>query len=117
MQIWIKPERTGAKPDYADRSFADAKAGGLTLIASKDARQGSMQINQEADVFIAKFDGAAEVGHELRPGRHVWVQMAEGELMLNGQKLSAGDGAAISDEKRIELAAKGPAQALVFDLN
>jgi redox-sensitive bicupin YhaK (pirin superfamily) len=117
MQIWIKPDRTGAKPDYADRSFATAKAGALTLIASKDARQGSMRINQEADVFIAKFEGEAEVGHELRPGRHAWVQVAEGELTLNGQKLNAGDGAAITDEKRLDIITKGPAQALVFDLN
>jgi len=45
------------------------------------------------------------------------VQVAEGELTLNGEKLKAGDGAAITEEKRLEITTKGPAQALVFDLN
>jgi hypothetical protein len=36
---------------------------------------------------------------------------------LNGHRLGAGDGAAISDETALEMAATQPAQALVFDLN
>ena len=52
----------------------------------------------------------------LAPGRHAWVQIAQGEVTLNGRRLAAGDGAALSDEESIVLAAEKPAQALVFDL-
>ena len=57
------------------------------------------------------------LAHELRPDRHAWVHVAEGSVELNGQKLSAGDGAAISQESRLQFVGNGKAQVLVFDLN
>ena len=53
----------------------------------------------------------------LRPDRHAWVHVAEGNVTLNGKKLSAGDGAAISQESKLELVGSGKAQVLLFDLN
>src|SRR5213594_4391379 len=59
---------------------------------------------------------AAIVRHALKPNRHAWVQVAEGEVTLNGRTLRAGDGAALSEESTLTLTAKAPAQALMFDL-
>lgn len=117
LQIWIVPDQKGAKPNYADRSFADTPPGKLRLIASKSGRDGSIAINQDADLFVAKLGSGDRLEHVLRPGRHAWVQVATGELTLNGQKLSAGDGAAVSDESALQLSGNESAQALVFDLN
>ncbi len=117
LQIWIRPDRKGAKPAYADKSFAAAESGRLTLIASGDGRDGAIRINQDADVFAAKLKAGDEVVHTLKPGRHAWVQVAEGELTLNGQRLNAGDGVAVSDETTLRFAGVTPVQALVFDLN
>jgi hypothetical protein len=117
LQIWILPDRKGAKPTYADRSFASAASGCMTLLASKEGRAGSIPINQEADVFLAKLAGGDSVPHELAANRHAWVQVAEGEITLNGQLLHPGDGVAVSDETVLKLVAVKPAQALVFDLN
>lgn len=117
LQIWIQPDEKGVRPDYAERSFARAPSGQLHLIASKTGRAGSVGIHQDTDVFVAKFSGGDSTQHTLRPGRHAWVQVAEGEITLNGQQLRAGDGAAVSEEKVLELFASKPAQALVFDLN
>jgi redox-sensitive bicupin YhaK (pirin superfamily) len=52
----------------------------------------------------------------LRPGRHAWVQVARGAVLLNGSELEAGDGAALSDEARLSLGARTPSELLVFDL-
>ncbi|MGN6556098.1 MAG: pirin family protein [Verrucomicrobiota bacterium] len=117
LQIWIRPDRKGVTPSYAEKSFAAAPNGQMHLIASGSGRDGSVPINQDADVFVAKLDKGSRIGHALKPGRHAWVQVAEGELTLNGQTLRAGDGAALSEEKSLELSANGLAQALVFDLN
>ncbi len=117
LQIWIRPDRMGVKPGYADRSFAQAPAGSLTLLASKDGRSDSIRINQDADVFVAKLAGGDGVKHALKPGRHAWVHVAEGEFKLNGQRMSAGDGAAVSEEAALEFTATKPGQALLFDLN
>jgi redox-sensitive bicupin YhaK (pirin superfamily) len=56
------------------------------------------------------------VTHRLRPGRGAWVQVARGEVELNGRRLRAGDGAAVEGEPELRLTAEAPAEALVFDL-
>lgn len=116
LQIWIQPDETGVKPGYAEKSFAKEPAG-FYLVTSKTGRDGSMKIHQDADLWLAKFDGKNRVSHKLAPGRHVWVHVAEGDVTINGKKLSGGDAAAVTDEKAIELSAEKPAQVLLFDLN
>jgi redox-sensitive bicupin YhaK (pirin superfamily) len=117
LQIWIVPDKKGAKPNYAEKSFANAKTGRLNLVTSKTGRDGSIAINQDADLHFAKLQPGDAVTHELRPGRHAWVHVAEGEVELNGQKLSSGDAAAVSDETLLKLKAGTNSQVLLFDLN
>lgn len=117
LQIWILPDKKGLKPQYAERTGGQLPGGRLNLVASKSGRDGSIAINQDSDLFLAKLGSGESVTHELRPARHAWVHVAEGEVTLNGQKLQAGDGVAISEESDLKLAAKTPSQVLLFDLN
>ncbi len=118
LQIWIQPDVKGVQPSYGERSFGPATAKqNLTLVASHEGRDGSMSIHQDADVWLARLTGSETVTHSLKPGRHAWVQIAEGEVTLNGQVLSGGDGAALSDEGTVQLVAAKPSQVLLFDLN
>jgi len=117
LQIWIMPDRKGAKPNYAEKNFTNAKTGRLNLVTSKTGRDGSIAINQDAELHLAKLSPGESVAHELRPGRHAWVHVAEGELTVNGQRLTGGDAVAIADEKQIALAASKNSQVLLFDLN
>src|SRR5512146_774098 len=48
LQIWITPDKKGAKPNYAEKSLANAPTGRLNLVASKSGRDGSISINQDA---------------------------------------------------------------------
>jgi quercetin 2,3-dioxygenase len=117
LQIWIRPDRQGVTPRYAERSLKDAEPGRLHLVASKSGRDGSIEIHQDADLFLARLTAGASVTRELRPGRHAWVHVAEGGARVNGHALNEGDAVAMSDEERIELSGTGPAQVLLFDLN
>ena len=117
LQIWILPERKGLTPGYAEKSFGSAPAGRLTLIASREGRDSSVAINQDADVLLAKLARGDGITHSLRPQRHAWVQVAEGEVSLNGQVLKLGDAASVSGETELRFASDGSGQALVFDLN
>src|SRR5437879_5830653 len=56
------------------------------------------------------------VSFEPPSGRHAWVHVARGAIELNGRKLSAGDGAAVSDERVVTLQGIEPAEVLLFDL-
>src|SRR5688572_26384743 len=95
LQIWIQPDAKGAKPRYAEKPMADAAAGKLHLVASKTGRSDSIVINQDADLWLAKFDSGNRITHQLAPGRHAWVHVAEGEVSLNGTQLNGGDAVAI----------------------
>jgi quercetin 2,3-dioxygenase len=117
LQIWIVPDRKGAKPGYAEKSFAKEAHGRLHLVVSKTGRDGSIEINQDADLYLAMLDPGHEVAHPLQAGRHGWVHVAEGEATVNGEKLKAGDALGLSDEPGVRIKAEKAAQVLLFDLN
>jgi len=117
LQIWIQPDLKGVKPRYAERNFTKAETGKLHLVASKTGRAGSMAIHQDADLLLGKFDAGQSVKRSLASGRHAWVHVAEGEVSINGKKLSGGDAVAFSDESLVEISATKPSQVLLFDLN
>lgn len=117
LQIWIQPDHKGVAPRYAEKSFKNAEPGKLHLVTSKEGRDGSIAIHQDADLWLAKLEPGNRVNYQLAPGRNAWVHVAEGELSLNGTRLEAGDAAAITDEKALEIVASKPTQVLLFDLN
>jgi quercetin 2,3-dioxygenase len=117
LQIWLLPSRKGLPPSYAQESFSDTPPGGLTLACSADGRAGSIKINQDADLFIGRLDPGETLSHPLREQRHAWVQLIEGDLDLNGNTLSPGDGACLDGETGLRLVSKGGAHFLLFDLN
>lgn len=117
LQIWIMPDAKGVKPRYAEKSLRDTTAGKLNLVTSKTGRDGSIAINQDADLWLGKLDAGQKVSHTLANNRNAWLHVAEGEVVLNGKTLSGGDAAAISSESKLELAATKPSQVLLFDLN
>jgi redox-sensitive bicupin YhaK (pirin superfamily) len=119
LQIWLLPDRAGHAPSYEQRAFAaEGRRGALQLIASPDGAAGSTTIHQDARVFATALEPGQAVTLPLAAGRHAWVQVARGALEVNGQRLVAGDGAALSEEARLILTggAGGPSEALVFDL-
>ena len=116
LQTWILPARKGVPPSYAEKSFATAAPGQLHLVASGGGRDGSLPLHQDCDVWLAKFTGGEALSLPLRPGRHAWVQVAEGEVTLNNTPLREGDGAGVSAEPTLHLMARQFAQVLLFDL-
>jgi len=117
LQIWIQPEKAALPPSYEQKSFPETeKRGKLRLIASRNANDGSVKINQDAKLYVSLLKPGEEVAHEFAAGRYGWLQVAQGAVELNGKKLVQGDGAAISDEKRLTIKAAEDAEVLLFDL-
>jgi redox-sensitive bicupin YhaK (pirin superfamily) len=116
-QIWILPEAEGIRPGYEQRLFApEEKTGRLRLIASPDAREGSLKIHQNVSVYNAILKGGGAVGHRLGAGRHAWLQVVKGAVELSGNRLSAGDGAAVSEERALTIQAVDDSEVILFDL-
>lgn len=117
LQIWIEPEAKGLTPDYEERDFADGIGPELTLIASRDARGGSLKIHRDVDLYAARPAAGDRIEHAPAAGRRVWIQTARGEIEVNGEALAAGDGLAIEDEPRVTILARSDAELLLFDMH
>jgi redox-sensitive bicupin YhaK (pirin superfamily) len=83
-----------------------APAGGATII------------HQDAKLYVSELGVKENVDHALEPTRHAWVQVVRGDVALNGQTLSEGDGAAVSQEIKLSFSGAAPAggEFLLFDL-
>jgi quercetin 2,3-dioxygenase len=114
LQIWIVPEKKNLKPEYEQLAFPDKDLRGKFHHVA--GPQAPITIHQDADLFIARLDTNDETRHEIKAGRHAWVQVARGNVRLNDVELKQGDGAALSKEKEVRIAAQGPAEVLLFDL-
>lgn len=114
LQIWIEPNRHGVEPRYADTHFtSESKRGRLQAIVSRDGRDGSLEIHQQAEIYATLLDGETLV-HPLEPGRLAYVQLISGNMAVGGVDLSAGDAAKCTDEESVVLSGTG--EALLFDL-
>ena len=116
LQIWLLPEIKGLPASYEQRAFEHAKnPGELHLVAAKDGREGAVTVHQDVDLYAAVMEPNQQVIHTLQPQRHAWVQVARGEIILNGLPLTQGDGATISEENIVIKATKD-SEFLLFDL-
>ncbi|MFN0104085.1 MAG: pirin family protein [Bryobacteraceae bacterium] len=117
LQIWIEPDEMGIAPRFEDLAIAPEEVqGNLRLIASPDGRNGSSVIQQDALVYISALTEGQEVALPLGENRHAWVQVATGQVELNGTPLETGDGAAVSAETLLTLRGTAKSDILVFDL-
>jgi quercetin 2,3-dioxygenase len=114
LQIWILPERRGLKPEYEQLRFSDADLRNkFALVAGPAA---PLTIRQDANLYIARLDESAKAEYPIARGRHAWVQVARGSVLVNGKELVAGDGAAVSNEAAVRVEAKQASEVLLFDL-
>ena len=117
LQIWLLPGQHGIEPSYEQKHFGvEEKQGRLRLVAAPDGRDGAVTVHQDVDLYAGVLASGESAGLSLRPGRHAWMQVATGSVTLNGQPLGEGDGAAVSDEGRLDISATSSAEVLVFDL-
>jgi redox-sensitive bicupin YhaK (pirin superfamily) len=117
LQIWIKPRQPGLPSGYEQKYFApEEKRGALRLVASPDGAQGSVSIQQDAQIFATLLEPGDTVSHSFGERRLGWLHVARGTVELNGRQLEAGDGVAISDEKQVTISSQARGEVLLFDL-
>lgn len=117
LQIWIFPEKNDLEPGYEQKAFSrEDKLNRLRLIGSQDGRHDSITIHQDVNLYASVLEQGSELSHELRGDRKVFVQVVEGEITVNGEPLTAGDGAQLQHEQSLTIAASADAEFLLFDM-
>jgi len=117
LQIWILPERKGLTPGYEERHIPTVdKRGALRLVAAPNGGEGVLTIHQDVTLHATVLAPGDKLAHRLDAGRHAWVQVVRGEVVVNGHRLGAGDGAALNQETEIALEGLSECELLLFDL-
>lgn len=117
LQIWIMPEENGLQPSYEQKPFAaQQKQGQLRLVGSRDGRDGSVTIHQDVDLYASLVSEQDALDYSLGAGRVGWLQVARGDVQLNGKPLEAGDGVALTGAQSLTIKGVSDAEILLFDM-
>jgi redox-sensitive bicupin YhaK (pirin superfamily) len=118
LQIWLFPEREGIAPSYEQRAFAPADLEDrLHLVASHDGRDESVKVHQDADLYAGRISPNASVSFHPDAGRSLWLQVAKGQVQVEGRDLRAGDAASWTRApEALDIQADTPSEVLLFDL-
>jgi redox-sensitive bicupin YhaK (pirin superfamily) len=93
------------------------KPGKLGLLATPEGKEGAVTIHADALLYMGILAEEQEIEHTVDSGRHAWLQMVRGEIVLNGIELHSGDGAAVSEESSMKIHASKSSEFLLFDWN
>lgn len=104
LQIWILPKELKIAPRYGQKSFIESlKKNDFILVVSGSGREGSIMINQDAEIFLGKFKAGKDFDYKVNSNRRIWVQMIAGKVLVNGVAVEKGDAAAIEYENNVSL--------------
>ncbi|MES2659415.1 MAG: pirin family protein [Verrucomicrobiota bacterium] len=118
LQIWITPDTRGLTPAYTEWTPAAGRENEIkTLVVSKDGRDGSATIAQDASIYLLKLAAGKETSHTLTAGRGLWLHIATGSVTVNDIELSAGDAISLEEPGEIQITgASENSEAILFDL-
>ncbi|MFM7352082.1 MAG: pirin family protein, partial [Microcystis aeruginosa] len=84
--------------------------------ASPTGAGNAVKVHQDVNLYAGIMPPGQSLTHSLAPSRYGWLQVARGQITLNGVHLRAGDGAAISEETSLAIQSLEDSEILLFDL-
>ena len=116
FQLWIIPRERGLPPAYDQQEYARS-AGGFTVLAGPDGREGSLTINQDALVARGSFAAGSSGSWSVAfPGNGVYLMVVEGRVRINGEELGRRDAAAITAAEVVSFEALEDADLLCVEV-
>jgi redox-sensitive bicupin YhaK (pirin superfamily) len=119
LQLWIIPRRRGLTPRWEQKPYTKEERHNrlFPVVSPDDAKvDGTLTIDQDATIYVSSLDAGKTLTHTAKAGRHAYFFVINGEVELNGQKLSAGDQARIADETSLNIRAVDNAELILLDL-
>lgn len=110
-------EREGLTPSYEQKAFPEEeRRNRLRLVAACDGREGALTVHQDATLYSSLLEAGEMLAHPLKAGRGAWLQLVRGRVAVNGEKLAAGNGAALAETPNVSIKGTEDTELLLFDL-
>ncbi len=117
LQLWIVPRTKGNAPRWEQKHFRRGdRVGKMMAVVSGGDSPDTLRIDQDAQIYLSSLPEGFRASHAIRSGRKAYVFIITGSVILNGENLAEGDQARMSEEPRLDFAAKDPAEVILLDL-
>lgn len=117
FQIWIEPSSGGVAPSWGARPFPrDGRSGTFVALASGFAGDtGALPIRAAARVVGATIKAGDSVDYPLSAVRRGYLVPATGAVEIDGVRVAARDGAAISGIETLRVTALEDSEVILVD--
>jgi redox-sensitive bicupin YhaK (pirin superfamily) len=119
LQFWILPDTPNLPPENVQRVYTrEDRTNRLLKVLGPDGGDDKpwVKVHQNATVHIASLSVGKQVSHDLGSGRGAYLYLISGQLSLDGDSLSTGDAARISDQDAISLEATAESELILVDV-
>jgi quercetin 2,3-dioxygenase len=116
IQIWILPDTGGLMPDVEQRVFTREDRSNRLLRVIGPEGGDVVKVHQDASVHVASLDRGSEVVHDLGDGRGGYAYLIEGGATFDGQAVSTGDAAKVTDQPSLTIHATEPSELILVDV-
>jgi quercetin 2,3-dioxygenase len=116
IQMWIMPGERGLPPGVEQKVFTrDDRTDTLLEVISGDGGD-AVLVHQDAHVCVSHLSVGARVEHPLREGRGVYLYVIEGDVSVNGERMTTGDAAQITNEPSVAIEAAADSELILVDV-
>ena len=118
FQIWVFPKVGNITPRYDQRTFnvADRKNKFQTIVSPEKSEK-VMWINQDAFFSLGNFEKGKSVDYKMNlKGNGVYLMLVEGEMEIDGQKLSRRDAIGLWDTDTVSIKMNADSEILAIEV-
>ena len=118
LQIWVFPKEKNVTPRYDQISIRDiAKENEFYQVLSPNKEDQGVWIHQDAWFHLGKFQKGKSDKYKIKKqGNGIYAFILDGEVEIDGQKLSKRDGMGIWDTDSITVKALHHARVLIMEV-
>jgi len=117
FQIWIIPDESGGTPSWGAKPFPKTDRSGrfVTLASGFEEDDDALPIRTRARVLGATVKAGETIRYALGEGRHAYLVPVTGAVEIEGTRIDARDGVAITDVSAVELTALEDSELVMVD--
>jgi quercetin 2,3-dioxygenase len=117
IQMWIMPSEQGLEPGVEQKVFTqEDRTDRLLKVISGDGGD-AVLVHQDAHVLVSRLNPGSVATHEIAGGRGVYLYVIQGDVKVNGDRLTTGDAARISDEPSVTFEAVDVSELILVDVS
>ena len=116
IQIWILPDTGGLAPAVEQRAFTKHDRSNRLLKVIGPEGGEVVKVHQDASVHVASLDAGVEVTHPVGPNRGAYVYLIDGEATFDGERVTTGDAAKVTDQPAVTVRAAAPSELILVDV-